>query len=58
MANGSLPTCSKNAITGNPAYLKQFEVSWKPVETEKIHPDTVNGACVKAAIGHKPDGKP
>jgi len=26
----------------------------KPVETEKIHPDTGNGACVKAAVGHKP----
>ena len=61
MVKGSLPTCSKNAITdntGNPAYLKQFEVSWKPFETEKIHPDKANGACVKAAVGHKPDGKP
>jgi len=24
MANGNLPTCSKNPITDNPAYLKQF----------------------------------
>jgi len=30
----------------------------KPVETEKIHPDTGNAACVKAAVGHKPDRKP
>ena len=30
----------------------------KPVETEKIHPDTGNGACVKTAVGHKPDRKP
>jgi len=36
----------------------QFEVSRKPVETQKIHPDTANGACVKAAVGHKPDRKP
>jgi len=25
-------------------------VSSKPVETEKIHPDTANGACVKTAV--------
>ena len=30
----------------------------KPVETEKIHPDATNGACVKTAVGHKPDRKP
>ena len=42
MGNGSLPTCSKNTITdntGNPAYLKHFYASRKPVETEKVHPD-------------------
>ena len=33
-------------------------LSRKPVETEKIHPDAVNGACVKTAVGHKPDRKP
>jgi len=54
MANGGLPTCSKNTITGNhgnPPYLKQFLISRKPVETEEIHPDTANGACVKTAVG-------
>jgi len=61
MANGSLPTCSKNTITdntSNPAFLKQFEISRKPVESEKIHPDTANGTFVKTAVGHKPDRKP
>jgi len=61
MATVSLPTCNKNTITDNhynPAYLKQFEVSRKPVETAKIHPDTTNEACVKTAVGHKPDRKP
>ena len=37
---------------------RQTGLSRKPVETEKIHPDTANGACVKTAVGHKPDGKP
>jgi len=27
----------------------------KPIETEKIHPDTANGVCVKTAVGHMPD---
>jgi len=59
MANVNLSTCSKNTITdnhGNPAptYLKQFQVSRKPVETDKIHLDTANRACVKTAVGHKP----
>jgi len=61
MANGSLHTCSKNAIAdnhGNPAYFNQFYASRKPFETEKIQPDTVNGACVKTAVGYKPDRKP
>jgi len=62
MASVSLPTCRKNTITdnhGNPTYLKLFQVSRKkPVETEKIHPDTANGAFVKTAAGHKPDCKP
>jgi len=54
MAKASLPACSKNTITGNtgnPAYLKQFQVSRKSIETEEIHPDTTNG-------GHNPDRKP
>jgi len=32
--------------------------SRKPFETEKIQPDTANGAYVKTAVGHKPVRKP
>jgi len=35
--------------------LKTIWISRKPVETEKIHPDMANGACVKTAVGHNPD---
>ena len=40
-----------------PGLLKTI-LSRKPVETEKIHRDTANRACVKTAVGHKPDRKP
>jgi len=30
----------------------------RPFETEKLHPDTDVGACVKTGTGHKPDRKP
>jgi len=56
MGNGSLPTCSKNTITDNTGLLKT--ILSKPVETEKVHPNTANGACVKTDVGHKPDRKP
>jgi len=61
MAKVGLPVCSKNTITDNHGYLlyiNQFLVSRMPVETEKIHLDTENGACVKTAVGHKLDRKP
>ena len=34
--------------------LKPILNERKPFETEKIQPDTANGACVKIAVGHKP----
>jgi len=35
-----------------------IRLSRNPVETEEIHPDMANGACVMTAAGHKPDRKP
>ena len=47
---------NKNPITDKNGCAAYF--CRKPVETEKIHRDTGNRACVKTAVGHKPDRKP
>jgi len=68
MANGSLPTQQehhhrqsgllKTIFSVSTGFPKTILSNRKPVETEKLHPDTASETCGKTAVGHKPDGKP
>ena len=58
LRSGLWPTAvfAHAARTPSPA-IRLKPILRRPFETEKIHPDTADGACVKTATGHKPDRK-